>query len=59
MVKQLRKWLKIGVHSGFGPRFPVEFEAFFKKIWTGLIVMHNANRVEVLLTTTLALDNLV
>ena len=36
VVKQLRKWLKIGVQSGFGPKFTVEFEAFFQKNWTGL-----------------------
>ena len=27
-VKRLQKWLKIGVQSGFGPKFIVEFEAF-------------------------------
>ena len=31
VVKRLRKWLKIGVQSGFGPEFTVEFEAFFQK----------------------------
>ena len=31
MVKRLRKWLKIGVQSGFGPKFNVEFEEFFQK----------------------------
>ena len=29
--------MKIGMHSLFGPITPVDFEAFFKKNWTGLI----------------------
>ena len=31
MVKPLPNWLKIHVQSQFGPNFPVEFEAFFRK----------------------------
>ena len=31
MVKRLPNWLKIGVHSRFGPNFTVEFEAFSEK----------------------------
>ena len=31
VVKRLPNCLKIGVQVGFGPNFPVEFEAFFQK----------------------------
>ena len=31
VVKRCPNWLKIGVQVGFGPNFPVEFEAFFQK----------------------------
>ena len=33
MVKGLPKWLKIGVQSGFGQKFTVEFEAFPRKFF--------------------------
>ena len=36
MVQHRRNSIKIGVHLPFGPRSPMEFEAFFrKKIWPG------------------------
>ena len=31
MVKHCLNSIKIGMHSPFGPRFPIEFEAFFQK----------------------------
>ena len=41
MVKNASMVLKIGMHSPFGPKFPVEFEHFDKKVfgqayWGGL-----------------------
>ena len=37
VVKLGQSSIKIGVHLNFGPRSPVEFEAFIKKNWTGLL----------------------
>ena len=31
MVKHYPNSIEIGMHSPFGPRFPIEFEAFFQK----------------------------
>ena len=31
VVKRGQNSIKIGMHLNFGPRFPVEFEAFFQK----------------------------
>ena len=36
VVKWCPNLIKIGMHSHFGPRTPVEFEAFFQKNWAGL-----------------------
>ena len=37
VFKRCLNSIKIGMHSPFGLRFPIEFEAFFKKNWTGLV----------------------
>ena len=39
MVRYVPMALKIGVHSPFGPKFPVEFVAFNQKILPGFRVL--------------------
>ena len=36
VVKRGQNSIKIGMNLNFGPRSPVEFEAFIQKNWTGL-----------------------
>ena len=37
VVKRGQNSIKISMHLNFGPWSPVEFEAFIKKNWTGLL----------------------
>ena len=38
--------IKVGIHSPFGPRSPVEFEEFCLKKWAGLMYKKSGNEVQ-------------